>query len=315
MGDRLRSIGRFLTSKLVWAAVTLALALTFAFILGRASGDPTVSILGPFATQEQVAELKHELGLDRPWLDQYLTYMGDTVRGDLGDSLQYARPNTELVRSRLGNSIELLFAGMLLAVLIGVPLGVLAGLREGTAWDRIASGAALVGQSIPIFWLGLILVLVFAIHLGVLPAGQDGGFEHLVLPAITLSLYPMAHISRLTRSAIAEVMHEPFIVAARARGIHSTRIVWKHALRNAAPPILTVTALQAGALLSGAVAVEYVFSWPGIGLLALDAVSFHDYTLVQAIVIVGAVTFVLITLTVDLLYGLIDPRIREGASR
>ncbi len=239
--------------------------------------------------------------------------MGETARGDLGQSLQYARPNVDLVQSRIGNSIKLLLAAMFIAILVGLPLGMLAGLREGTAWDRLASGVALVGQSIPIFWLGLILVLVFAVHWQILPAGQDGDVSHLILPAITLSLYPTAHISRLTRSAMAEVMHEPYIVAARARGIASRRIVWKHALRNAAPPILTVTALQAGALLSGAVAVEYVFSWPGIGLLALDAVNFHDYTLVQAIVIVGAATFVLITLTVDLLYGVIDPRIREGS--
>lgn len=311
--DRLRSIFRFMASKLVWAAVTLALALTFAFILGRAAGDPIVSILGPFASPEQRIALRHEIGLDRPLIRQYLSYMGDTARGDLGQSLQYARPNTELVRSRIGNSIKLLLAAMSIAVLVGVPLGVLAGYKEGTAWDRLASGVALVGQSIPIFWLGLILVLVFAVHWQILPAGQDGDISHLVLPAITLSLYPTAHIARLTRSAMAEVLHEPYIVAARARGLHSFRIVWRHALRNASPPILTVTALQAGALLSGAVAVEYVFSWPGLGLLAIDAVSFHDYTLVQAIVIVGAVSFVLITLTVDLLYGVIDPRIREGA--
>jgi len=312
-GHRVTSIGRFLGSKLAWAAVTLLLALTFAFILGRASGDPVVSILGPFATQQQIKELRHQIGLDRPLSRQYLTYMGHTLRGDLGQSLQYARPNSELVKSRLGNSLKLLAAAMLIAVLVGLPLGVLAGIHEGTAWDRLASGVALLGQSIPIFWLGLVLVLVFAIHWHLLPAGQEGGLSHLVLPAVTLSLYPTAHIARLTRSAMAETLHEPYIVAARARGLHSGKIVWKHALRNASPPILTVTALQAGALLSGAVAVEYVFSWPGIGLLALDAVSFHDYTLVQAIVIVGAVTFVLITLAVDLLYGVIDPRIREGA--
>ena len=311
--ERVRAVGRFMGSKLIWAAVTLALALTFAFLLGRASGDPIVSILGPFATQEQIEQLRAEIGLDRPLARQYLSYMLDTARGDLGESLQYARPNIELVQSRIGNSVTLLLAAMFIAILVGVPLGVVAGLREGTGWDRLASGVALVGQSIPIFWLGLILVLLFAVRWQILPAGQDGGVSHVILPALTLSLYPTAHISRLTRSAVAEVMHEPYIVAARARGISSTRIVWKHAMRNAAPPILTVTALQAGALLSGAVAVEYVFSWPGLGLLALDAVNFHDYTLVQAIVIVGAVSFVLITLTVDLLYGVIDPRIREGA--
>ena len=314
-GARARSIGRFLGSKLVWAAVTLGIALTLAFLLSRASGSPIVGILGPYATPAQIAHVEHEIGIDRPLARQYVSYMGDIARGDLGQSLQYARPNAELIRSRLGNSIRLLAAAMLLAVLAGIPLGVLAALREGTAWDRIASVVALIGQSIPIFWLGLVLVLLFAVKWQLLPAGQEGDLSHLVLPAVTLSLYPMAHIARLTRSAMAEVLHEPYILAAQARGIGSRRVVWGHALRNASAPVLTATALQAGALLSGAVAVEYVFSWPGLGLLMLDAVNFHDYTLVQAIVIVGAVAFVLITLVLDLLYGVIDPRIRDGAAR
>ena len=309
---RFRTTGRFLGAKLAWAAVTLLLALTFAFILGRASGDPVVSILGPFATPAQVAALQQELGLDRPRLNQYASYMGDTVRGDLGVSLQYFVPNTELITSRLGNSVRLIGLGMLIAILTGLPLGIIAALKEGTVWDRLASGVALVGQSVPIFWFGLVLVLVFAVKWGILPAGQEGGLKHLILPATTLSLYPAAHIARLTRSAMAEVLHEPYIAAARARGIRPLLVVGRHALRNASPPILTVTALQAGALLSGAVAVEYVFSWPGLGLLAIDAVNFRDATLVQAIVVVGAVTFVALNLIVDVLYGIIDPRIREA---
>ena len=162
------------------------------------------------------------------------------------------------------------------------------------------------------FWLGLVLVLVFAIRWGILPAGQQGDLSHLVLPAVTLSLYPAAHIARLTRASMAEVLHEPYIDAARARGLSSLRLVGRHALRTASPPIVTVTALQAGVLLSGAVAVEYVFSWPGLGLLAIDAVNFRDTTLVQAIVVVGAITFVAVNLAVDLLYGVIDPRIRDA---
>ena len=313
VGARARSVGRFMGSKLVWAAVTLLLALTFAFILGRASGDPVVSILGPFATPEQITALRQELGLDRPLVVQYLDYIGSTLRADLGESLQYFRPNLELVWSRLPYSIVLMVAGMAIAVLVGLPLGILAAVREGTFWDRLASSVALIGQSMPIFWLGLLLVLVFALRLDILPAGQTGSWKNLVLPALTLSLYPMAHIARLTRASMAEVLHEPYIQAARARGLRGRRIVYSHALRNAAPPILNITALQAGALLSGAVAVEYVFSWPGLGLLAIDAVNFRDFTLVQAIVAVGAITFVVINLAVDLLHGVIDPRIREGA--
>lgn len=310
--ERLAAVGRFLGAKTLIALTTLVLALTLAFALGRLSGDPVVSILGPFATQEQIATLRAELGLDQSLLEQYATYMADTLRGDLGTSLQYFTANTELIRSRLGASVELMVAGLLLAVLVGLPLGVVAALKEGTAWDRLASGLALVGQSVPIFWLGLVLVLLFAIRWGILPAGQQGDLSHLVLPAVTLSLYPAAHIARLTRASMAEVLHEPYIDAARARGLSSLRIVGRHALRNASPPILTVTALQAGVLLSGAVAVEYVFSWPGLGLLAIDAVNFRDTTLVQAIVVVGAITFVAVNLAVDLLYGVIDPRIRDA---
>lgn len=300
----------FASRKIGAALITLLLALSAAFLLGHASGDPVANILGPTAQREQIDAMRADLGLDKPLASQYVSYMGDTLRGDLGDSLQYYKPNVELIGSRLPRSLELLAAAMLLAVLVGVPLGVLAAVREGTWWDRAASTVALLGQSVPVFWLGMMLILIFAVQLGLLPSGQAGGLDHLVLPAFTLSLLPLAHIARLTRAAMSEVLHEPYVDAARARGLGRWRVIGVHALRNAALPVMTVTALQTGALLSGAVAVEFVYAWPGLGTLALDAVQFRDFTLAQSVVIVGAVAFVVLNLLVDLLYVAVDPRLR-----
>ncbi|MDP3891468.1 ABC transporter permease [Nocardioides sp.] len=292
------------------ALVTLWIALTIAFALGRLSGDPTATILGPMASQDQRDALRVELGLDRPLLVQYLDYLGGIITGDLGSSLQFYQPNTTLILDRLPFTLQLVGAGMLIAVLVGVPLGVLAATREGTWWDRASSALALLGQSVPVFWLGMMLVLLFAVELGLLPAGQSGSLKHLVLPAFTMSLYPMAHVARLTRAAMSEVLREPYIDGARARGLTTGAIVWHHAFKNASLPVLTIVVLQAGALLSGAVAVEYVYSWPGLGQLALQAIQFRDFPLVQAIVVFGAVVFVLLNQLVDIFHAVIDPRLR-----
>ncbi|MDX6739452.1 ABC transporter permease [Actinocorallia sp. A-T 12471] len=301
---------RFVTGKIGAVLVTLYLALTGAFLLGRLSGDPVANILGPFATEEQADALRHTLGLDRPLLVQYFDYLTSTAVGDLGDSLQFYQPNLGMIFDRLPYTLQLLGAGMTVAVIVGVPLGILAATREGGVWDRTASALAVLGQSVPVFWLGMMLVAVFAVQAGLLPAGQAGGWRNLVLPALTMAMYPMAHIARLTRSAMAEVLREPYIAAVRARGLAGWRVVFVHALRNASPPVLTVVALQTGMLLSGAVAVEYVYSWPGLGSLALQAIQFRDFPLVQAIVVVGAVSFVVINLIADLLYAVVDPRLR-----
>ncbi|WP_110207656.1 ABC transporter permease [Nocardioides daejeonensis] len=290
--------------------VTLLIAISIAFALGRLSGDPTASILGPMATEGQRADLRAELGLDQPLLLQYFDYLGGIFTGDLGNSLQFYQPNLTMILDRVPFTLQLVGAGMLIAIVIGVPLGVLAATREGSWWDRAASALALLGQSIPVFWLGMMLVLLFAVQWGLLPAGQSGSVQHLVLPALTMSLYPMAHVARLTRATMSDVLREPYIDAARARGLSAGSIVWKHAFKNASLPVLTIVVLQAGTLLSGAVAVEYVYAWPGLGQLALQAIQFRDFPLVQAIVVFGAITFVLLNQLVDLLHALIDPRVR-----
>ncbi|MFF3857244.1 ABC transporter permease [Micromonospora sp. NPDC002575] len=297
-------------SRLASLFASLLIALSLAFLLGRLSGDPTATILGPMAPPEQREALRHELGLDLPLVVQYLDYLRGVLTGDLGQSLQFYQSNTSMIADRLPYTLQLVAAGMGLAVCVGVPLGVLAATREGTWWDRAASTLALLGQSVPVFWFGMMLVVLFAVKLGWLPAGQSGTPKHLILPALTMSVYPMAHVARLTRASMSEALAEPYIDSARARGLGNLRVVWRHAFANAMMPILTIVVLQTGILLSGAVAVEYVYSWPGLGQLALQAIQFRDFPLVQAIVVFGALVFVLLNLVVDVLHSIVDPRVR-----
>ncbi|MFC8848820.1 MULTISPECIES: ABC transporter permease [unclassified Micromonospora] len=297
-------------SRLASLFASLLIALSLAFLLGRLSGDPTATILGPMAPPEQREALRHELGLDLPLVVQYLDYLRGVLTGDLGQSLQFYQSNTSMIADRLPYTLQLVAAGMALAVGVGVPLGVLAATREGTWWDRAASTLALLGQSVPVFWFGMMLVVLFAVQLGWLPAGQSGTPKHLILPALTMSVYPMAHIARLTRASMSEALAEPYVDSARARGLGNRRVVWRHAFTNAMMPILTIVVLQTGILLSGAVAVEYVYSWPGLGQLALQAIQFRDFPLVQAIVVFGALVFVLLNLVVDVLHSIVDPRVR-----
>ncbi|WP_329011065.1 ABC transporter permease [Micromonospora rifamycinica] len=289
---------------------SLLIALSLAFLLGRLSGDPTATILGPMAPPEQREALRQQLGLDLPVAVQYLDYLKGVLTGDLGQSLQFYQSNTSMIADRLPFTLQLVGAGMALALLVGIPLGVLAATREGTWWDRAASTLALLGQSVPVFWFGMMLVVLFAVKLGWLPAGQSGSPKHLILPALTMSVYPMAHIARLTRASMSDALAEPYVDAARARGVSTRRVVWRHAFTNAMMPILTIVVLQTGILLSGAVAVEYVYSWPGLGQLALQAIQFRDFPLVQAIVVFGALVFVVLNLLVDVLHSIVDPRVR-----
>jgi len=304
---------RFIVPKVLAAIVTLLLAVTIAFFLTRLTGDPVRNILGTFASEEQVAAKRAELGLDSPLLRQYVDYLSSMFRGDFGNSLQYSRSNWSIISSRIWASLQLTFVALIIANVIGLPLGVIAALKENTIWDRIAVTISLAGQSFPLFWVGLIFILLFSVNLGWFPAGQSGTWKHLVLPAVTLSFFPMARIARITRSSLTEVLEDGYITSARARGLGESTVIVTHALRNAALPVITIIGLQAGTLLSAAVTVEFVFAWPGLGTLAVNAVAFRDFTLVQALVAFGAFTFVIINLAVDLLYGFIDPRIREAA--
>ena len=293
-------------------AVTLVLAVTLAFLLVRLAGDPVVHMLGEVAPPEQIEAKRHELGLDRPLIVQYVSYMGSLLTGDLGESLRYQQSNARLIGTRLLASLQLAGVAMLLSIVVGIPIGLFAALREGTFIDRVMMFFALISQSLPLFWLGMMLILLFAVELNWLPAGQSGSWNHVILPAVSLSAYPMARIARLTRSSAIDVIEQDYVTAARARGLSRFRVATVHVLKNAALPVVTIIGLHLGQMLSGVVTLEVVFSWPGLGALAVGALRFRDFFLVQAIVVVGATLFVAINLAVDLLYGAIDPRIRDA---
>ncbi len=301
---------RFWIVRIGGAILTLFIALTVTFFLTQVAGDPVRNILGDFAPAEQVEALRQQLGLDQPLIVQYLNYIGSLLRGDLGVSWRYGLPTIDVISSRLLATGQLALLTMVIAITIGVPLGLLAGRYEGSFIDRVASTVALIGISFPSFWIGMIAILIFAVGLGILPATGGGSWQHIILPACTLALGPIATLTRLTRSATVDVLHEPFTIAAEGRGIGMRRIMTRHVPLNVSLPVMSVAGLQLGGLLSGAVTVEIVFGWPGIGQLAVNAVQFRDFPLVSATVVLGAAIFVAINLVVDLLYGVLDPRIR-----
>lgn len=277
-------------------------------------GDPADLMLRPEATEEQRQALRERLGLNDPILVQFGRFISGAVRGDFGESIWQRVPALPIVLDRLPATLYLTSATLLLAVPLSIVLGIISAIRPGSIVDRVVTVVSLGGVSTADFWLGLMLILFFSVRLGWLPAGQSTGFSSLVLPAVTLSTLPMAQIARLTRSGMSEVLGETFVSASHARGIPRWRIILVHAFRNASLPVITIIGLQAGTLLSGAITVEFVFAWPGLGTLATQAVQTRDFSLIQAIVVFGAVVFVLINLLVDLLYGILDPRIRDGVA-
>ena len=306
---------RYSVKKILGGFITLLLAATLSFFISQLAGDPTIQMLGLSATPEQISELRAQLGFDKPILNQYATFIGDIVRFDLGDSLYAGQSNTSLIQSRIWASVQLTALAVALGVLLGIPMGVYAAAREGKIADRIISALSIVGQSIPVFWLGLMLVLFFAIKLSWLPAGLAGGWQNLVLPSITLATIPLARVARLTRAAMTNTLEDQYVVAARARGLSNKRVLFVHALKNASLPVVTLIGLQVGTLLSGAITVETVFAWPGLGTLATQAVRSRDVTLVQALVVFGAAAFIVINLLVDLLYGFLDPRVKDSQNK
>jgi len=304
---------RFVAVRVVGALVTLLIAVSLAFFLSRLAGDPVRNMLGDLAPADQVAEVRAELGFDRPLITQWFDYIGDLARGDLGESLRYGESNLSVVADRIGASIQLAVAALLIAVVVGVPVGLIAARHEGTWIDRALMSGSLLGQSLPTFWLAMLASLIFAVKLGWFPAGGSGRLSHLVLPACTLATLPLARVARMSRSAAVDVLQEPYILAAWARGVPNRRVLAAHVMRNISLPVLTIIGLQAGGLLSGAVTVEVVFGWPGMGSLAVQAVQFRDFPLVQSIVVVGAAVFVGINLLVDALCGVADPRVRVAS--
>jgi peptide/nickel transport system permease protein len=301
---------RYVIQRLGRTLIALWGVSTIVFIVLRLSGDPAVLLLPQEASVEDVLRLRQDLGLDDPFLVQYLRFLGSSALGDFGESLRHREPAMTLVVSHLWATIELSVAAFGLAVLVAVPTGILAAVRPNSLYDHAVLTLALLGQSAPTFWIGIMLILAFGLGLRWLPIGGRGSWSHLVLPAVTLGAFAMASIARLTRSAMLEVIRLDYINTARAKGLRESRVIWKHALKNAAIPVVTIMGLQFGALLGGAVVTETVFSWPGIGRLAIQGIYNRDYPVVQATVFIAAVFFVGINCVVDLLYTILDPRIR-----
>jgi peptide/nickel transport system permease protein len=301
---------RFLASRVVYALFVVLAASLIVFFLIRLTGDPAALIAPPSSSEADIALLRHQLGLDKPVIDQYLDYLGGLARFDLGESIRFRRPAGELILERLPATAELGTAAILLALLISVPLGVLAAVRQGSAFDTFARVVALLGQSVPVYWSGIMGIVLFSVMLRWLPVSGRQGLPSLVLPASTIALYLTAGLTRLVRSGMLEVLNQQYIKTALAKGLTDRVVLLRHALRNALLPLTTMIGLQIGTLLSGAVITETVFAWPGIGQLSTQALFARDFPLVQAIVLVTAAFLAILNMLVDIAYVYLDPRIR-----
>jgi peptide/nickel transport system permease protein len=301
----------FVTRRLLHTALVTLGVVTLAFVALRLSGDPAATMLPGDASVDELRHLRRTLGLDQPLHVQYVVFLAGAVRGDFGESFRHQQPAFGLVLERLPATLELAFAALLLAVVVALPLGIVAALYRGRAADMLAMGFAVVGQATPYFWMGIMLILVVSVELGWLPTSGRGGWPHLILPAVTLGTHFAASLARLTRTSMLEVLGQNFVTTARAKGLGEPRVVLAHALKNAAVPVVTLIGLQFGTLLGGAVVTETIFAWPGVGRLAVQSIFVRDYPVVQAGVLVLALVFVAINLAVDLLYGTLDPRIRD----
>lgn len=311
----------FLVRRLIFGLFSLFAATALVFALSRAAGDPLLLYAKPGGygvSQGQMAALRTKLGLDKPEVIQYFMWLGNVLHGDLGKTLDGRQQVTHVIRQKIGATLALGSTAWIFATLVGVPLGILSAVKRGTIWDYAGRLIALFGQGLPQFWVGIVAVLIFAVTLHWLPAGTraiDKPFfpdqiEHLILPALTLGWAPMAAYLRLTRSSMLEVLDSEFVTLARAKGTGATSVVWKHAFRNALIAPVTVSALVLVSFIDGAILVEDVFGWPGIGQLAVQSIYNNDFPLITGVVLMFAVMFVLGSFIADILYVVIDPRIR-----
>jgi peptide/nickel transport system permease protein len=306
---------RFIASRLARAALTVAMVVTFAFIVLRLSGDPAQIIMGADAPPEAVDAFRTAWGLDEPIWVQYFSYFWAILQGDLGRSMRDGRDAIVLVTERIPATLALTLPALAIKICLGIPAGIYAALHRNSLADRVVMIIAVAGFTVPSFVLGLLLVLVFAVQLGWLPSGGQESWRHGILPVITLGLGGAAVLARFTRSAMLEVLGQPFIRTASAKGVPWRAVVTGHALPNAAIPTVTIIGFMVGTLIAGAVVVESVFSWPGVGRLLVVAVANRDLAVVQCILLLVAITMVCANLIVDLLYGLLDPRLRAAPGK
>lgn len=305
-------MGRYLAWRALRMLLTILVVAAVTFVALRAAGDPASLLLPPDATPAQREELRRAFGLDQPLALQYARFVARAAQGDFGESLRYRTPAMPLVLERLPATLELTLAGLGLTLVVSIGLGILAALREGRPVDLVIVSGSLLGQSIPTFWLGLMLVLLFAVTLGLVPTSGAGSLRHLILPAVSLSAALVADTVLLARSGMLETLREDYVRTARAKGLAEWAVVGRHALPNVLIPIVTVVGLYFGPLLGGAVIIESVFAWPGIGQLVVQSVFGRDFPVVQAASFLLAVSIVVTNFLVDLLYRLLDPRIELG---
>ena len=290
-------------------AALLALSLLI-FLMSRMTGDPTLLMLPDDATHEDVERLRDALGLNRSLPVQYWVFLSNAVQGNFGRSIRARMPVMDMLKERLLNSVKLAAVAFCAAILLAFPLGVIAAVKKGTVFDTMANMVAVLGQSLPQFWVGIVLIQIFAVRLGWLPVAGAGGVAHYIMPAFTLGWFVVAGMMRLLRSSMLDVMESEFVKLARIKGLPSRTVVWKHALRNALIPVLTFGAIYLAGLITGAILVETVFAWPGVGQLIYQGIVFRDFPVVQAVVLLTAGIVIMVNLLVDITYAYIDPRIR-----
>jgi peptide/nickel transport system permease protein len=304
---------RFILKRLGYSLISLCLLALTIFLFVRLTGDPTVLLVEPGASREDMAQVRQQLGLDRPIAVQFVSFVTDMVRGDFGKSFYYRTPVLELYLSRLPSSLLLAAAAMAFSLIIGIPSGIIAAVRVGRMGDSLGKVFSLLGLSMPQFWVGLLLILFFSVYLGWLPSSGSGTFWHLLMPAFALGWYFAAAHMRITRSSMLEVLGSEYVKLARLKGLPERRVIIKHALKNALIPVLTLAGINLVLMVNVAVVVETVFAWPGIGRLLYEGIAFRDFPVVQATVLLGGAMIVIVNLVVDVLYAVIDPRIRLGA--
>jgi peptide/nickel transport system permease protein len=304
-------VAKYALRRLLIAIPILFSVVTLVFFIFRVvPGDPARMLAGEDASQEQIQRIREEWGLDDPVLIQYANYLSRIARADLGQSIMTRRPVSTEIGSRFFNTVQLAVTAIIVATVFGIFFGTVSAVKRGTVWDLFATMISLMGISIPVFWLGLLLMYLFSIQLGLLPSAGKDGWKYFIMPTITLSVFSLAFITRITRSSLLETLHEDYVRTARAKGVQEMRVLLRHALRNALLPVVTVVGLRFGYMLGGAVITEVVFAWPGLGRLLISAVGGRDIPVVQAVLLVFAASFVLVNLCVDILYAFIDPRIR-----
>ena len=303
-------MARYIVRRLLQTIVVLWGVSFIVFAVMFLAGDPALAMVGEGWTRQMIDEFRHQMGFDQPWYVQYWRFLSHAAQGNLGLSFRQHQPNLGLVLDRLPATLELAVCATLLSVVVSLPVGILSATRRNSWLDHLAVLGALLGQSLPTFYLGTMLILIFSVTLHWTPVAGRGGLSHLILPAITLGAFATARNARMTRSSLLEVLRQPYIATARAKGITERAVVARHAMRNALIPIVTLLGLQFGALLGGAVITETIFAWPGVGRLVIQAIYGRDVPLVQTAVIVLATFFVFVNLTVDLAYAALNPRIR-----